>query len=388
MGKIVIISHYAPSLVNFRGDLIKALIHRGHEVICLAPEEGYESHLQEIGAGYKRIPLNRTGLNPLKDVYTLFILRRLLKELKPNIVLSYTVKPIVYGSIAAHRAGVKQIYAMVTGLGYVFVGQSIKQKLLTQMVSFLYRAGLKYNQVVFFQNPDDLQLFIEKRIMPKNVKPILINGSGVNTLRFRFTSPKLSPITFLLVARMIRDKGILEYVEAARQLKKRYPEVKFQLLGPLDINPSALTKNEIEQWHKEGNIEYLGETKDVRPYITESSVFVLPSYREGTPHSVLEAMSIGRPIITTDSPGCRETVQEGVNGYLVPVKDPVALEKAMERFILQPELIPEFGLASRRIAEEKYDVRKVNSTILEEMGLLEKSVSKVFGMEKGNFPGG
>jgi glycosyltransferase involved in cell wall biosynthesis len=387
LGKIVIISHYAPSLVNFRGDLMKALVHQGHEVICLAPEEGYESHLKEIGASYQRIPLKRTGLNPLKDVYTLFILRRVLKELKPDIVLSYAVKPIVYGSIAAHMAGVKQIYAMVTGLGYVFVGQSIKQKILTQLVSYLYRTGLKYNRVVFFQNPDDLQLFIEKRIMPKNVKPVLINGSGVNTERFGFASPKLSPITFLLIARMIRDKGILEYVEAARQLKKRYSEVRIQLLGPLDVNPAAITRKEIKHWGEEGIIEYLGETKDVRPYIAEASVFVLPSYREGTPRSVLEAMSMGRPIITTDAPGCRETTQEGVNGYLVPVKDYVALFKAMERFILQPELIPVFGLASRRIAEKKYDVHKVNHIILEEMGLLENTL-KVPGWGKSNHPEG
>jgi glycosyltransferase involved in cell wall biosynthesis len=260
---------------------------------------------------------------------------------------------------------------------------------LIQLVSYLYRTGLKYNSVVFFQNPDDLQLFIEKRIIPKNVKPVLINGSGVNTVRFGFASPKLTPITFLLVARMIRDKGIPEYVEAARQLKKRYSEVKVQLLGPLDVNPAAITRKEIEHWSDEGIIEYLGETKDVRPYIAEASVFVLPSYREGTPRSVLEALSMGRPVITTDAPGCRETVQEGVNGYLVPIKDHTALFKAMERFVLQPELIPEFGLASRKIAEQKYDVRKVNSTILEEMELIEsEALQKISAGEEGNLSEG
>jgi glycosyltransferase involved in cell wall biosynthesis len=347
------------------------MVQLGHEVTCLGPEDGYERPLQEIGASYRQIPLHRTGLNPFKDMKTLFALRRVLKELKPDVVFSYTVKPIVYGSIAARMNGVQRMYAMITGLGYVFIGEDIKQRLLGQIVGLLYKVALKYNQVLFLQNPDDLKLFTEKGIIPKTTKSVLINGSGVNTKSFAFAPPKVSPITFLLIARLIKDKGILEYVEAARQLKKKYPTVEFQLLGPQDINPAAISKEEVNQWVKDGVIKYLGETKDVRPYLTETSVYVLPSYLEGTPRSVLEAMSMGRAIITTDAPGCRETVQEGVNGYLVPVKDTVALEKTIEKFILQPDLITAFGLASRRIAEEKYDVNKVNRIILEEMALME-----------------
>lgn len=371
MAKIVIISHYSPSLINFRGDLIRAMVELGHEVICLGPEAGFEQPLQELGADYRQIPLHRTGLNPLKDVKTLFSLRKVLKEIKPDIVFSYTVKPIVYGSIAAHMAGVRQMYAMITGLGYVFIGQTFKQRLLTQIVAFLYRRGLKYNQVVFFQNPDDLHLFVSKSIVPKTAKPVLVNGSGVNIEKFAFAPPKLSPVTFLLIARLIKDKGILEYVESARLLKQKYPDARFQLLGPLDINPTAITQEQLEQWTKEGIIEYLGKTNDVRPYIADASVFVLPSfYREGTPRSVLEAMSMGRPIITTDAPGCRETVIDGKNGFLVPVKDVDALKSAMEKFIQKPDLISQMGKQSRIIAEEKYDVRKVNRAILQEMGLL------------------
>lgn len=370
MAKIAIISHYAPSLINFRGDLIKVMVELGHKVVCLGPEAGFERPLQELGASYRQISLHRTGLNPLKDIQTLFSLRKALKEIKPDLVFSYTVKPIVYGSIAAHLAGVKRMYAMITGLGYVFIGQTFKQRLLTQVLAFLYRWGLKYNQVVFFQNPDDLHLFVDKSIVSKRVKPVLVNGSGVNIEKFAFYPPKLSPVTFLFIARLIKDKGILEYVEAARLLKQKYPMAKFQLLGPLDINPAAITQEQLERWSKEGIIEYLGKTNDVRPYIAEASVYVLPSYREGTPRSVLEAMSMGRPIITTDAPGCRETVIDGKNGFLVPVKDVDALKSAMEKFILEPDLISQMGKQSRIIAEEKYDVRKVNRAILQEMGLL------------------
>lgn len=370
MSKIVIISQYSPSLIIFRGDLIRTMVELGHKVICLGPEAGFEQPLQELGADYRQIPLHRTGLNPLKDVKTLFSLRKVLKETKPDIVFSYTVKPIVYGSIAAHMAGVRRMYAMITGLGYVFIGQTFKQRLLTQIVAFLYRRGLKYNQVVFFQNPDDLHLFVSESIVPKTAKPVLVNGSGVNIEKFAFAPPKLSPVAFLLIARLIKDKGILEYVESARLLKQKYPAAKFQLLGPLDINPAAITQEQLERWTKEGIIEYLGKTNDVRPYIAEASVYVLPSYREGTPRSVLEAMSMGRPIITTDAPGCRKTVIDGKNGFLVPVKDVDALKSAMEKFILEPDLISQMGKQSRVIAEEKYDVHKVNRVILQEMGLL------------------
>ncbi len=371
MAKIVIISQYSQSLINFRGDLIRAMVELGHKVICLGPEVGYKQPLQELGADYRQIPLHRTGLNPLKDVKTLFSLRKVLKEIKPDIVFSYTVKPIVYGSIAAHMVGVKRMYAMITGLGYVFIGQTFKQRLLTQIVAFLYRRGLKYNQVVFFQNPDDLHLFVSKSIVPKTAKPVLVNGSGINIEKFAFAPPKLSPVAFLLIARLIKDKGILEYVESARLLKQKYPDARFQLLGPLDINPAAITQEQLERWTKEGIIEYLGKTNDVRPYIADASVFVLPSfYREGTPRSVLEAMSMGRPIITTDAPGCRETVIDGRNGFLVPVKDVDALKSTMEKFIQEPDLISQMGRQSRIIAEEKYDVRKVNRAILQEMDLL------------------
>ena len=369
MAKIVIVSHYALSLINFRGELIKALAAAGHRVITLGPEAGFESELAAIGAEYRQIPLQRTGTNPAKDMSTVYTLTKLLKKINPDVVLSYAIKPVIYGSLAASLAGISNIYSMITGLGYVFTGESIKQKILFHLIYPIYKSALSKNKIVFFQNPDDLKLFRDLKLVSSKGRQIIINGSGVDISHFAYSPPPTEPISFLLMARLIWDKGIGEYVEAARNLKSRYPKVSFKLLGPFDSNPAAIKSTDVERWEKEGIIEYLGETRDVRPYLASASIYVLPSYREGTPRSVLEAMSMGRPIVTTDAPGCRETVQEGVNGFLVPIKDVVALEKAMERFILNPELIPEFGLASRRIAEEKYDVRKVNKIIIEAMGL-------------------
>ena len=229
--------------------------------------------------------------------------------------------------------------------------------------------ALKGNTKVFFQNPDDMELFAELNLIRGTEQAVLINGSGVDIEHYREVRPVTEKIVFLLIARLIRDKGLYEYVEAARIIKQHYPEVVFRLVGPFDSNPTAISEATVNQWQGEGVIEYAGETKDVRPYIAGSSVYVLPSYREGTPRTVLEAMSMGRPIITTDAPGCRETVIHGKNGYLVPVKNLDALVEALERFIANPELIPIMGKESRKIAEEKYDVRKVNATILNTMGL-------------------
>ncbi|MBE3581291.1 MAG: glycosyltransferase family 4 protein [Thermoanaerobacteraceae bacterium] len=370
MAKVVIISHYAPSLINFRGELIKTLVKSGHDVIAFGPEKGFEKEIRVLGAEYRQIPLHRTGTNPLYDVNTLFSIAKLLKEIRPDKVLSYAVKPVIYGSLAAALAGVADIYSMITGLGYLFGGRSTKQKLLSMLIYPLYKKALSKNRVIFFQNPDDLELFKSIKLLSSNQRHIVINGSGVDLDHFQYSPPMTEPVSFLLMARLIWDKGIAEYVSAARNLKKRYSHVSFYLLGPLDSNPNAIKRSDIGGWEDEGFIYYLGETKDVRPYLSKTSVFVLPSfYREGTPRSILEAMSMGRPVITTDAPGCRETVIDGVNGFLVPVKDAAALEKAMEKFILQPELISKYGVESRKIAEEKYDVHKVNKVIIEAMGL-------------------
>ena len=371
MAKILVVSHYARSLINFRGEMIKKIISSGHDVVALGPEEGFEDELKELGAQYIQYPLQRTGLNPLTDLESYRELIRIMKEVEPDVVFSNAIKPVIYGSLAASKLGIKHIYSMITGPGYVFVDNgSKKQKIIQRFVKLLYRRALAKNKAVFFQNPDDEKLFKEIGIISGNTKTVLVNGSGVDVEKNYYAAPLQEPFSFLLIARLIWDKGIQEYVEAARIVKQKYPQVHFYLLGPYDSNPAAIKSDDIERWSEEGVINYLGETNDVRPYIAKSSVFVLPSFREGTPRSVLEAMSMGRPVITTDAPGCRETVKDGVNGFLVPVKDSTTLAEAMEKFIQTPELIEQMGWESRKIAEEKYDVHKVNEVIVREMELV------------------
>jgi len=240
---------------------------------------------------------------------------------------------------------------------------------LKNLVKLLYKIALKYNNVVFFQNPDDLNLLLRLRLIKDKNKTLILNGSGINLEKYYFAPLKEKSISFLLIARLIWDKGIYEYIEAARIIKKKYPNVSFLLLGPNEKNPCAIKKEYIKKWANKGIINYLGEKDDVRPYIANSSVFVLPSYREGIPRSILEAMAMGRPVITTNSPGCRETVEDGVNGFLVPIKDSKALADRMEKFILNPDLIKQMGNRSREIAEKRFDVYKVNRIILEHMGI-------------------
>jgi glycosyltransferase involved in cell wall biosynthesis len=353
------------------------MVKEGHEVIACADGENVEvaSSLKKIGVTYRSIRIERAGLNPLKDLRTLWRLYSFLKKTNPEAVLSYTIKPVIFGSLAAYLAGASNIYSIITGLGYVFTGETLKHRAIRFLAANMYRLALTVNKTVFFQNPDDLAFFADSGLVSPH-KQLLVNGSGVDLDHFGKSDITNQPV-FLLIARLLKDKGIIEYVNAARILKKRYPAAIFRLLGPLDSNPSAINKLQIEKWQKEGMIEYLGETRDVRSYIAESSVYVLPSYREGTPRTVLEAMAMGRPIVTTDAPGCRETVIDGENGFLVPVKNVDALVQAMERFILQAELVGRMGVRSREIAEEKYDVHKVNEVILKTMGLFKPSVVRL-----------
>lgn len=367
--RIVVLGGYAQSLVRFRGPLLSALSNSGHEVIACAPghDEATEATLRHMGVRYCAVPLERAGMNPVRDLTSLVWLARMLRRRRPDIILSYTVKPVIYGSLAARLAGIPFIYSMITGLGYAFLGETAKGRIVNGLVTRLYRAALKANSTVFFQNPDDLMLFVRLKIL-KEGKATLINGSGVD-IDYYAQAPIGTRPVFLMIARLLRDKGVGEYAEAARGVKSRYPYAAFRLLGPLDSNPSSITTAELRTWQQDGTIEYLGATDDVRPFLQNANVYVLPSYREGTPRSVLEAMAMGRPVVTTDAPGCRETVVDGDNGFVVPVKDFRALARAMEKFILQPELMPRMGRRSRQIVEEKYDVRKVNAVIMKTMGV-------------------
>ncbi len=375
MSKIMIIAGLSSSLVRFRGDLIKSWLGKGCQVVAVAPGREAQEQLEALGVTYHNIPLQRTSLNPLTDMALTVGLYRLLIKEKPDYLFLYTVKPVIYGSLAALFNRKIAVYSMITGLGYVFTANLGRRSLLAKFVTWLYRVALRRNRTVIFQNPDDLNVFIEMGIV-KQHKTLLVNGSGVNLEYFEKTPFPAGSLNFLLISRLIKEKGILEYIEAARLIKEKYPQVRFAMVGwSFEGNPSAISLQEVELWREEGFVDIFDETDDVRPFIAEASVYVLPSYREGTPRTVLEAMAMGRPIITTDVPGCRETVIEGVNGFLVPVRNSEALAEAMERFILEPALIGRMGAESRQIAEEKYDVDKVNEVINRAMGLQPIEVS-------------
>lgn len=373
--KFLLIAGLAESVLNFRGALVEALRSRGIEVHVAIPglpasaaANSCRPALEAAGLVVHEIAMQRTGTSLVADLRMLMQLRATMARVKPDFVLGYTVKPVVYGLLAAWLARVPHRFALITGLGYAFQGGA-ERRTLQSIAQFLYALALKRAEVVFFQNDDDRQLFLARRIVPAHVRTCVVNGSGVKLEDFRVAPLPDGPPVFLLIARLLGDKGVREYVEAARIVRARTPGTRLQIVGWIDSNPDAVTREELDGWVAEGCVEYLGRLSDVRPAIAASSVYVLPSYREGTPRTVLEAMAMGRPIITTDAPGCRQTVVEGDNGFLVPVKSAEALARAMHRFIDDPGLVARMGARSRLLAEEKYDVHKVNEVMLGEMGI-------------------
>ena len=370
---MLIVASFAESLVNFRGPFIQSLLKKGVHVDVAAPfasnDKELLNQLRVMGVKAHDVPLSRAGINPLKDVVLTISLSHLMRKQKYDVIFAYTVKPVVYGVLAAWLVGVPKRYALITGLGYVFTGKAkgIKLVLKTMLLS-LYKLSLQRSTLVFFQNPDDQSVFRNLGLLKTKVPSCVVNGSGIDTKAFDVTQLP-SNTSFLLIARLLGDKGVREYVQAARIVKRHHPSITFHIVGWLDENPDAIQQDELDSWIAEGVIVFCGKLSDVRPAIEKCSVYVLPSYREGTPRTVLEAMAMGRPIITSDAPGCRETVKDGDNGYLVPVKSVDALVIAMQRFIDNPALFAKMGARSRQIAEEKYDVRMVNAVMLREMGI-------------------
>lgn len=368
---IVLLGGFADSLIRFRGELLKRFVEAGHHVVACAPDASEEVRtiLAAWGVRYRHVPIDRAGTNLLKDLRTIVSLVRLFRELKPDAVLSYTIKPVLYGGLAAMITGVPDRYAMITGVGHAFVAKGTKAWVISRIAGILYRTVLKGHRRVIFQNPDDRALFERLNLVASSEQTALINGSGVDVDLFSQQPLPQAP-SFLLIGRLIRNKGVYDYVEAARIVKERYPDVEFKLAGWVDENPTSVTEEELDGWTREGVIDFLGSLDDVRPALEGSLVYVLPSYSgEGTPRAVLEAMATGRPIVTTDAPGCRETVIEGKNGYLVPPRNVQALTNAMMSFLETPDLAKTMGAESRRIAETRYNVHDVNEEILKIMNL-------------------
>jgi len=379
--RILIIASYAPSLINFRGSLLHALTSLGHQVSVSAQFRGIEhsdtlQKLKSIGVRTNSVSFDRGGLNPIADMLCLLRLLVVIRKCEPDCILAYTVKPIVYAGLAMQIHGLLRrrrpihFVALITGLGFAFTqgDAGVFRSALRYFMQYLYRASLRSAGSIIFQNPDDMAEFCSMNLLPANARVERIWGSGVDLKLFTPQPLPEQPI-FLLLARLLADKGIREYICAARLVKVIFPSALFRLAGMLDTNPSSITRDELNQWISEGVIEYLGDLSSVQPALAACRFYVLPSYREGTPRSVLEAMATGRPILTTNAPGCRETVIDGVNGFLVPPRNSEALANAMLRLIEQPESeTHRMAQASLNLARERFDVHKVNTQLLEAMG--------------------
>jgi glycosyltransferase involved in cell wall biosynthesis len=366
---VLINASLASSLVNFRGSLISELQRRGYRVIATAPDIDpiTAAKITAIGAEPIDISLNRSGKSAFGDVWYSYQLFRLMRQFNPKLVVGYTIKPNIWGGLAARFARVPSA-AMVTGLGYTFIaGAGWKRRITQAIAKALYAIALKHARCVVFQNPDDLEDFVAAGCLRDVSKARLVNGSGVDLSHY-CPSPLPEKTIFLLIARLLVTKGIREFVAAAAIVRSTLPKARFVIAGPIDASPDGLSQSEISEWPC-GLIEYVGELDDVRPMIALSSIYVLPSYREGTPRSVLEAMAMGRPIITTDTPGCRQTVADGASGILVPVGSVQELARAMLQLGSDPALRKSMGMAALERARELYAVEGVNLALLNHLAL-------------------
>ena len=341
---------------NFRDRLIVALIEQGHRVTVLAPRDGYVSRVESLGARHVHLDLNNTGTNPLREIPTLLNLATLLRREHPDLLLSYTPKINIYASLAAWWSNIPVI-ANISGLGRGFISGSVVRIVML----CLYRFALRHAHTVFFQNDDDRSEFLYMGLVVPG-KAVLLPGSGVDLERFSPVSRSSGKnLVFLMVARLLWDKGVKEYVQAARLVKSDHPEVEFRLLGALEEpDSSAVQRSELECWHKEGIVHYLGSTDEILPFYAAADCVVLPSYREGTPRTLLEAASTGLPLIASDAVGCRDVVDHGVNGLLCRTRDAHDLAAQMEQIIsMSPQERAEMGAAGRTKMEREYDERIV-----------------------------
>lgn len=374
-GHIVVLGAQPEWLSGLRGPMIRDFLARGYRVTAIGAEEMREVRetLESWGAQYVVVPLHRAGLNPLRDLGSVIALYRTFRRLLPDLVLAYTVKPIVYGLPAARLAGVRRRFAMITGRGFAFLeGREPTRRVARRLATILYRHGLASAHGVMFHNEDDRALFLREGMVQSDAATTRIWGSGIDLGRHEpaaLPPAEVGALRFLMVGRLIRDKGVREYVEAARLTRQTYPAAVFRLAGPADPSPNGVGAGEIAGWQRDGVIDYLGPLADVRDEIAACHVLVLPSYAEGLPRSVLEAMAAGRAVITTSAPGCADTVEEGKSGLLVPVRDSAALAQAMAYCIEHPEFVRTAGDLALVRARAIFDVRKVNLAIGEFLGL-------------------
>lgn len=365
---IAIIYNATHHVLLFKSELIKAIKKNGYKVVVLASKDNYTKKLLDIVDEYHEIKLDSSGINPVKDLYLIHQIYRILKKVKPATILNFTIKPVIYGTFAAQLLGNIAVINTITGLGTAFISKGLTNKI----AKFLYKFTFKYSYLVFFQNPDDKQLFKELNIISKdNTK--LVSGSGVDLLKFYpSNNKKTDKIKILFIGRIIADKGIYELIEAAEIIKKEYSNVTFTLMGMLGVkNRTSISKSEVDNWVNNGVIEFIPFKEDIRSFLSDSHLVVLPSYREGTPKTLIEAASMAKPLIATDVPGCREVVIHEVNGFLCEVKNSGSLAEAIKRFIkLDYSDKIQMGLKSRELAERKFDIKKVNNSYINELNII------------------
>lgn len=397
--KTLVLTADANTLIYHRGDLIRDLAARGCEVVTSAAEDypHVREFMHSLGGRHRPIRMARSTVSLTRDWQTWRDMWKLFREEKPDALFAYTIKSVCYGCVIARLAGVRRIYALLPGLGFTFVKQQTwKGRFVAAVSRLLHRIALRRANVIFVQNADDEQLLREQGILPRGVPVHVTAGSGVNLEEFPFhdpvRSPLPSPVRFVLVSRLLRSKGVELFANAARCIQRDFPNAEFHLIGPFDPNPNRITEEEVNGWVQEGILTHHGMVRDVGSLLKQMDVFVLPTwYREGVPHATLEALAVGRAIITTNSVGAKETVRltakgeeerqsglgvmTGENGFLIRPRDLDALHEAMRRVMLQRGSLAEMGRASRRLAEDVFDVRKVNAIILRAMGLADNQTT-------------
>ena len=366
---MILVSGSGDTVAWFRVEFLKKFLDKSYKVYVLAPDirEDLKPNLIDLGIEFIYIDLHRKGFNIINLFNSIIQLLNIFKTLNPDIIFSYTHKAILASSIAAKVSGHQNIFSFITGTGHIFDDKSLKEKFIRQLGSLALKISLYFNKLIFFQNPDDKFLFERKKIVSTK-KTRLVNGSGVNLEKFVVTKLPSKPI-FLCMARLIKSKGILEFAKAAQIIQEHNPEARFLLFGYPDDHVDSIDEGEIiNEWNEKYGVEYMGYSSNPIQSINECSVFVLLSYKEGTPRVVLEAMAMGRPIITTDTPGCRETVIDQLNGFLVPKKDYLNAASSMKA-LLDQDLRQKMGNESRKYCESKFDVHNINDSLFNEMGV-------------------